>query len=74
MNKNQQASDWGQDELSKEQMQYAADDVFHLITIYNKLKTMLVRESKWELTLECCKQVPLYSRLDALGYHGIFEH
>lgn len=74
MNKNQQASDWGQDEVSKEQMQYAADDVFHLVTIYTKLKEMLVREGKWDLALECCKQIPLYSRLDTLGYHGVFEH
>lgn len=74
MNKAQQSSDWGQDEVSKEQIQYAADDVLHLIPIYEKLKAMLLREGKWELASRCIATVPLFAELDSHGYSLVLEH
>lgn len=74
MNKNQQASDWGQSDVTREQIQYAAEDVLHLIPIYEKLKSMLLREGKWELALRCIDTIPLFAELDSLGYSLVVEH
>jgi ribonuclease D len=39
--KKQQSSDWGNSNLSKEQIAYAANDVIYLHQIKNKLDEML---------------------------------
>ncbi len=74
MNKNQQSSDWGQSDITKEQIQYAADDVLHLIPIYRKLKTMLEREGKWDLAQRAIAVVPLFAEMDTGGYSLVLEH
>ncbi len=74
MNKNQQSSDWGQSDITKEQIQYAADDVLHLIPIYRKLRAMLEREAKWELAQRAVATIPLFAELDSRGYSLVLEH
>ena len=41
LNKEQQQTNWMQDDLSTEQLQYAANDVLHLVAIYRKLEEMI---------------------------------
>jgi len=41
INKDQQQSNWDQQNLSNKQLQYAANDVLELIAIYRKLKEMI---------------------------------
>ncbi|MCE2929365.1 MAG: hypothetical protein LW817_07030 [Candidatus Caenarcaniphilales bacterium] len=74
MNKNQQSSDWGNYDINAEQLKYAANDVANLIPIYHWLSSMLEREDKMPLALECIKTVKLFTRLDTAGYNNILEH
>jgi ribonuclease D len=74
LKKDQQSSDWGNDQLTQEQIKYAANDVFHLIEIYRSLETMLKRESKFELAKQCSNFINTFAELDTLGYKELFEH
>ncbi len=74
LNKNQQSSDWGDLNINKDQIQYAANDVINLIEVYTKLKVMLEREGRMELALKCSKFVPVFAEMDVLGYQQVFEH
>ena len=49
LSKEQQSSDWAANELSKDQLKYAASDVLNLHDIRDKLQTMLIREGRLEL-------------------------
>ncbi len=76
INKQQQASDWGADNLSEEQIAYAANDVMHLHALQDKFDVMLARESRKELAYKCFEFLPLRADLDLAGWAGtdIFEH
>ncbi len=74
LNKNQQSSDWGNLDINKDQIQYAANDVINLIEVYTKLKVMLEREGRMELALKCSKFVPILAEMDTLGYQAVLEH
>lgn len=41
LDKENQSTDWSKDDLSKSQLQYAANDVLHLLKVYTKLENML---------------------------------
>ncbi|MBQ33076.1 MAG: 3'-5' exonuclease [Deltaproteobacteria bacterium] len=41
LNKEQQQTNWMRDDLSTEQLQYAANDVLHLVAVYRKLEEMI---------------------------------
>jgi ribonuclease D len=49
LNKQQQSSDWGADELSEAQLHYAASDVLHLHAAKARLVPMLEREGRMDL-------------------------
>ncbi|WP_036486397.1 ribonuclease D [Myxosarcina sp. GI1] len=75
LDKRAQSSDWGNaDNLTIEQLNYAANDVRYLIDVRDKLITMLKREDRYELAQQCFQTVPLFVKLDILQYSGIFEH
>ena len=46
LSKQQQSSDWGADELSAQQLDYAANDVLHLHRLHGVLQDMLAREGR----------------------------
>ena len=76
MDKSQQSSDWGADELTDQQLQYAASDVLHLHEIRAGLMTMLDREDRTELAQACFDFLPVRADLDLLGWDetDIFAH
>ena len=74
LRKDQQTSDWGSEKLTPEQIKYAANDVVHLIEIFNNLKFMLKRENKFELATKCSSFIPTMAHLDIIGYKELFEH
>lgn len=76
MNKQQQSSDWGADELSKAQLDYAASDVLHLHKLREKLIVMLEREGRLELARSCFDFLPTRAALDLAGWPetDIFAH
>jgi ribonuclease D len=76
MNKQQQSSDWGADELSKAQLEYAASDVLYLHQLRERLTMMLEREGRMEMAKACFDFLPVRARLDLAGWPDtdIFAH
>lgn len=75
LDKSAQCSDWGDAEnLSPEQLRYAANDVRYLISMRQKLIAKLQREDRWELAQSCFQALPTIVSLDLLQYGDIFAH
>jgi ribonuclease D len=76
LSKQQQSSDWGADELSKEQLAYAASDVLHLHELKAKLDVLLAREGRLHLAKACFDFLPYRAELDLTGWpeDDIFAH
>lgn len=76
INKQQQCSDWGIEDLSEEQKEYAANDVLYLHALKEKLHEILVREKRDCLAQRCFDFLPTRAELDIAGFAGIgfFDH
>lgn len=76
INKQQQSSDWGAEDLTSEQLSYAANDVFYLHKLKEKLDSMLVREGRTVIAQKCFDFVSVRAELDLMGWseNDIFEH
>ena len=75
LDKSSQCSDWGAvQELTDDQLRYAANDVRYLIPARERLIEMLKREERWELAQQCLAHIPTRAQLDILGYGNIFNH
>ena len=76
MDKNQQSSDWGAENLTAAQKKYAAADVIYLHALREKLDYMLARELRTELADACFQFLPTRTRLDAGGWSDpdVFSH
>lgn len=76
LSKQQQSSDWGADELSDAQLDYAASDVYHLHEIRSKLDSMLAREGRTDLAAACFQFLPHRALLDLEGWPevDVFAH
>ncbi|HYD68645.1 ribonuclease D [Azospirillum sp.] len=68
LSKQQQSSDWGAEELTPEQMKYAASDVLHLHDLKAKLDAMLAREQRTHLAQACFDFLPARGALDLGGW------
>lgn len=76
LSKTEQTSDWGADILRPEQMEYASTDVIHLHQLKDKLDTLLKRENRTEIALNCFEFLNTRALLDILGMadEDIFAH
>jgi ribonuclease D len=76
ISKQQQQSDWGAEELSPAQLDYAASDVLHLHRLKGALDQLLLREGRTELAQACFDFLPSRARLDLAGWPemDIFAH
>lgn len=76
LEKEQQCSDWGADELSEEQLKYAANDVLHLHALKEKLDALLAREGRTDYARACFDFLPQVGVLDIAGFNceNIFTH
>ena len=76
LSKQQQSSDWGAPELTKEQQVYAASDVIHLHKIRDKMKISLDRETRSAMAQACFDFVVYRALLDLAGWANsdIFAH
>jgi ribonuclease D len=74
LNKTQQSSYWGSEELDKKQQEYAANDVAFLVSVYEALIHILSREEKLELAEKCSAFTSTMAELDILGYEAVLEH
>lgn len=75
LSKQQQSSDWGADELTQDQLTYAASDVLYLHQLKERLDAMLAREGRTELAAACFAFLPVRAALDLSGWpDDIFAH
>lgn len=74
LDKSAQSSDWGNANLSQQQLRYAALDVRYLLSVRTKLIEMLKREERWELAQACFESLPTIVSLDLSQFKDLFEH
>ena len=76
LSKQQQTSDWGANELSDAQREYAASDVRYLHALKERLDERLAREGRTELAQACFDFLPNRALLDLAGWpeQDIFAH
>ena len=76
ISKAQQSSDWGQAQLSPDQVAYAASDVLYLHQIKARLDAMLAREGRASLAQACFDFLPARAQLDLAGWEDldVFAH
>ncbi len=76
LSKEQQSSDWGADDLTQAQLNYAAADVLYLHQIKTRLDEMLRREGRLHIAQACFDFLGTRAELDLLGWdeEDIFAH
>jgi ribonuclease D len=76
LSKQQQSSDWGAEDLTEDQIRYAASDVLHLHALRARLDEMIDREGRRDLAQACFAFLPTRARLDLAGWpeEDIFSH
>lgn len=76
ISKQQQMSDWGAEDLTGAQLDYAASDVLYLHRLREELDKRLAREGRTELARSCFDFLPTRARLDLEGWPeiDIFAH
>ncbi len=76
LSKVQQSSDWGAEDLSQDQLEYAASDVLHLHALKDALTERLSRENRLSAAQACFEFLPMRARLDLMGWEDtdIFAH
>jgi len=76
ISKQQQTSDWGAEDLSEAQLEYAASDVLYLHRLKAELEQRLAREGRANLADACFGFLPDRAMLDLEGWPetDIFEH
>ena len=77
LSKQQQTSDWGAEELTPAQLEYAASDVLHLHALKAELERRLAREGRTALAQACFDFLPVRATLDLMGWgddNDIFHH
>ena len=76
LSKQQQSSDWGRDELTQQQIDYAASDVLYLHRLKDELVMRLEREGRQDAARACFDYLPHRATLDLAGFEAmdIFHH
>jgi len=76
ISKQQQMSDWGAEELTGAQLDYAASDVLYLHRLREELNKRLAREGRTEIAQACFDFLPHRALLDLEGWPeiDIFAH
>ncbi|WP_297322808.1 ribonuclease D [uncultured Bartonella sp.] len=76
ISKQQQSSDWGTEELSSAQVEYAATDVLYLHRLKSILEARLIRDGRLSVAKSCFQFLPSRSELDLIGFPevDIFAH
>lgn len=76
MSKQEQTSDWGSEQLTEKQMEYAATDVLYLHRLKEALQEMLKREGRESIAKACFNFIPARCDLDIQGWNevDIFQH
>lgn len=76
ISKGEQSSDWGAEQLTDSQQQYASKDVLFLADLKEKFDVLLAREERMDLFQKCCAFLPTRVHIDLAGWTDIdiFAH
>jgi len=77
VSKQQQTSDWGSENLTDAQREYAASDVLYLHRLKAELEARLIREGRMDLAQRLFQFLPTRAELDLMGWdepNDIFHH
>ena len=76
ISKQQQQTDWGAEDLTEAQLDYAASDVLYLHRLKDKLDARLVREGRSDVAQAAFDFLPTRAKLDLMGWPetDIFAH
>ena len=76
LEKEQQCSDWGAEDLNEEQLKYAANDVLYLHALKEKLDALLAREGRTAYARACFDFLPHVGEMDIAGFdcETVFTH
>lgn len=74
ISKNMQLSDWSSDILSKNQIEYAIDDVRYLRDLWILLKNQLNEKGLCSIAEDAFSYIPSYIRLKQMGIDDIFVY
>jgi ribonuclease D len=76
ISKEQTCTDWGAENLTPQQLKYAANDVIYLHEIKAKLDALLIRENRMHLAESCFRFLETRAALDILAgeNYDIFAH
>ena len=76
ISKEQTCTDWGNEQLTEEQKEYAANDVLYLHQLKDKLDVLLRREGRFELAQSCFAFLESRVQLDLMAGedYDIFAH
>ena len=76
LDKQQQTTDWGADNITPEQIKYAASDVLYLHKLRISLDAILIREGRMHLAQSCFSFLPSRALLDVAGWseEDVFAH
>ncbi|MCD5402148.1 hypothetical protein LR013_06165 [candidate division NPL-UPA2 bacterium] len=74
IDKNERLSNWLSDELTKEQMSYAARDVMYLLPLLEVLEKELESKGLLKLAHACFVHIPIRVQLDISGHGDIYGY
>ncbi|MGC0371536.1 MAG: hypothetical protein DGJ47_000225 [Rickettsiaceae bacterium] len=76
LSKQQQSSNWSEEELSTDQKEYAAKDVVYLHLLKDKLIQMLEKSGRYKIAKQSFDFLPIRAKLDLIGWNNldIFAH
>jgi ribonuclease D len=76
LSKQQSNTNWGDENLDADQLEYAASDVLYMHALKDRMVELLNREGRMEIAQACFDFLPARVALDLLGWneHDIFQH
>jgi ribonuclease D len=74
LSKQARLSDWTHDELTEDQIQYAAKDVLYLLPLINALEELAASKGLTGLLQGCYAHIPTRVELDVRGYGDVFAY
>jgi ribonuclease D len=67
-------SDWTAEDLSEEQLRYAAHDALYLPRLFDKLDDKLITAGRGALAEQCFSFIPTQLRADLMGINDLFGY
>lgn len=74
LNKEYQLSNWAEQNLTSEQIEYAMNDVKYLYDLWLCLQSELKAKDQMNLALTCFEFIPTYVKLNNMGLPNVFKY